>query len=183
MVKENLSPDTTDDPTLFYDQAFSLVTVLADLLGQRQWRITCAESCTGGMIAASLTEMAGSSSWFEQGLVTYSNQAKQELLDVPAGILQTDGAVSEACVKAMAVGAQKTAAADLAISVSGIAGPDGQTPGKPVGTVWIGWAVQGEVTAERWQFAGNRRAVREQAVLCALRGIIARVQPANKSIE
>jgi len=163
--------------------------LIAPLLGELAERlragalvITTAESCTGGLVAAAITDMAGSSEWFERGFVTYSNDAKQELLGVPEAVFQEHGAVSEACVLAMADGALKSAGADVAVSVSGIAGPGGATPGKPVGTVWIGWKVRGTASgvASIFQFKGDRRSVREQAVLEALRGTISRIQDAGK---
>lgn len=143
--------------------------------------VTTAESCTGGLIAGALTEVPGSSDWFEQGLVTYSNEAKQQLLGVPATIFSEEGAVSEACVQAMASGAQARSGADVAIAVSGIAGPGGGSAEKPVGTVWLAWAFGSELSSELFMFNGTRRAVRQQAVLSALRGTIARVQNSGKS--
>lgn len=164
------------------------IEVLSLQLGERlhgaQLHITTAESCTGGLVAGAITEIAGSSEWFERGFVTYSNEAKQALLHVDAGIFDRQGAVSEACVTAMAVGALKSSGADVAISVSGIAGPGGATVGKPVGTVWIGWAFRGsksqiDVDAEVFTFAGDRRQVRYQAVSQALRGTISRIDNAG----
>lgn len=153
-----------------------LTTELASQLGEKLQAlsadITTAESCTGGLIAAALTEVPGSSAWFRQGVVTYSNEAKSSLLDVPADIFERDGAVSEACVRAMVVGALEKSGARAAVSVSGIAGPDGGSVDKPVGTVWIGWALGNRVKAECFVFPGTRRSVREQAVFYTLRGII-----------
>lgn len=157
-------------------QSVVLVAELAALLLQENAFITTAESCTGGLIAGALTDMPGSSAWFEQSVVTYSNAAKQSLLGVPAELLSEHGAVSEACVEAMARGACERSGARVAVAASGIAGPDGATPGKPVGTVWLGWSVDGNVSAELLYLLGNRRAVREQAVLHALRGTIARIR-------
>ena len=156
---------------------------LATLLRVRGLVISTAESCTGGLIAAAITDMAGSSEWFERGFVTYSNDAKGELLGVSARVFSEHGAVSESCVRAMAEGALRQSGADVAISVSGIAGPGGATPGKPVGTVWIGWAVRHNdtlsVDAQLFRFAGDRRSVRELAVLEALRGTISRIHDAG----
>ncbi|MHA7845447.1 nicotinamide-nucleotide amidase [Serratia sp. D1N4] len=133
-----------------------------------QW-ITCAESCTGGGIAKAITDIAGSSAYFDRGFVTYSNAAKHELLGVAEATLMTHGAVSEAVVREMAQGALHAAKADLALSVSGIAGPDGGSADKPVGTVWFGFAERsGRVLARKMQFAGDRDAVRLQATIFAL---------------
>ncbi|MDB3935750.1 CinA family protein [Granulosicoccus sp.] len=151
---------------------------LAKELGRRllsgKLLISTAESCTGGLIAGAITEVPGSSAWFERSVVTYSNAAKQQMLGVDEAILSAHGAVSEACVKAMAHGALANADAQVAISVSGIAGPDGGTPEKPVGTVWIGraWAGETAIDAECFIFQGNRWQVRQQAVCEALRGTI-----------
>ncbi len=139
-----------------------------------------AESCTGGGIAQHLTALAGSSNWFDTGFVTYSNAAKQRLLQVPGEILAQDGpgAVSEETVMAMTAGAIANSQARLAVAVSGIAGPDGATPGKPVGTVWIAWQYDDRALAERFQFDGDREAVRNATVLEALRGCL-KILPAG----
>ena len=156
----------------------STASDLAEELGQRllsgKLLITTAESCTGGLIAGAITEVPGSSAWFERSVVTYSNAAKQDMLGVDEAILKAHGAVSEACVTAMASGALANAGAQVAISVSGIAGPDGGTREKPLGTVWIAWAWADEtsVDAECFIFQGNRDQVRQQAVYQALRGTI-----------
>jgi nicotinamide-nucleotide amidase len=156
--------------------------MLAERLAQRLTegglRLAVAESCTGGWIAKVLTDLAGSSLWFERGFVTYSNAAKQELLGVPATLLQLDGAVSEAVVRAMAQGALTASPAEVALAVSGIAGPGGGSADKPVGTVWLAWARRaGEVSAQRAQFSGDREAVRRQTVALALEGLLARLDP------
>lgn len=136
------------------------------------WLAT-AESCTGGGIAAAVTDVPGSSAWFDRGFVTYSNAAKQELLGVDADTLTQHGAVSEAVVRAMASGALAGSMADVAVAVSGIAGPDGGTQDKPVGTVWIAWAWRNRtVRAEKFLFPGGRSAVREATVFAALKGIL-----------
>ncbi len=153
---------------------------LAEELGQHLQTaglfVTTAESCTGGWIAKCITDVPGSSAWFRRGLVTYSNEAKSELIDVPASLLETHGAVSEGVVRAMAQGALHQCAADLAVAVSGVAGPDGGTLEKPVGTVWLGWAQRTDngplVTARLEEFEGDRDAVRRQAVMAALEGLI-----------
>lgn len=130
--------------------------------------LTTAESCTGGMIAAQCTDLAGSSAWFERGFVTYSNAAKTDMLGVPAALIESHGAVSEAVVRAMAQGALKRSAAQVAIAVTGIAGPSGGSADKPVGTVWLGWATASGVYAEQHCFAGDRAAVRSASVQRAL---------------
>lgn len=130
--------------------------------------MTIAESCTGGLIAAACTDVAGSSQWFERGFVTYSNAAKSDMLGVPADLIAQHGAVSEAVVRAMAEGALRNAKAQVAVAVTGVAGPSGGSPDKPVGTVWLGWAVGGHVTAECRHFAGDRAAVRQATTAHAL---------------
>jgi len=150
---------------------------LADRLGarlaERGWQLAAAESCTGGWIAKTLTDVAGSSAWFDRGFVTYSNQAKQEMLGVRADTLAAHGAVSEAVVREMAEGALSHSRAQLAVSVSGIAGPGGGSPDKPVGTVWIAWTGAGMATRARpYCFDGDRDAVRRQAVETALQGLL-----------
>ena len=137
---------------------YELAAELGQLLLERALLITTAESCTGGLIAGAITDIAGSSAWFEQGLVTYSNIAKQALLGVDETILASHGAVSKACVLAMANGALRKSGADIAVSVSGIAGPGGATEGKPVGTVWLSWvsANRDFIDAEVFYFVGNR---------------------------
>jgi nicotinamide-nucleotide amidase len=138
------------------------------LASRHQW-ITCAESCTGGLVAAYLTEISGSSAYFDRGFVTYSNQAKHELLGVKWLTLHQWGAVSEQTVREMACGALSAARADISISISGIAGPDGGTEDKPVGTVWFGWANRnGQVLTKKRRFLGDRHQVRQQAANYAL---------------
>lgn len=155
------------------DQAFlRQVLRLAERLRARAGRLATAESCTGGLIAAACTSVAGSSDWFERGFVTYSNAAKTELLGVDAEVIGRLGAVSEEVVRAMALGALARAPVQLAIAVTGIAGPGGGVPGKPVGTVWLAVAAApawgGRVHAERLQLGGDRNAVRAQTVMRAL---------------
>ncbi len=145
------------------------VLALGDALRARGERLATAESCTGGLIAAACTSVAGSSDWFERGLVTYSNDAKVESLGVPAALIAAHGAVSEPVVRAMAEGALAHSKAQWSVAVTGIAGPGGAVPGKPVGTVWLALAYHGVVTlAERLQLDGDRSAVREQTVQRAL---------------
>jgi nicotinamide-nucleotide amidase len=151
------------------------VADLADALVARQWRCATAESCTGGGIAKALTERAGSSDWFERGFVTYSNEAKQEMLDIPAGTIQRYGAVSEQTARAMAAGALRHSRAHVAVAVTGIAGPSGGTPDKPVGTVVFAWAVRdAESRAETAHIPGDRSAVREASIVKAIEGLLDR---------
>ncbi|MEL7447894.1 MAG: nicotinamide-nucleotide amidohydrolase family protein [Pseudomonadota bacterium] len=130
-----------------------------------------AESCTGGWIAKALTDVAGSSAWFDRAFITYSNDAKTDMLGVPPATLDAHGAVSEAVVRAMAAGALERSGAGAAVAVSGIAGPGGGSADKPVGTVWFAWAARGAVDARRELFKGDREAVRRQAVVVALDGL------------
>ncbi len=139
--------------------------------------IATAESCTGGWIAKAVTDIAGSSQWFAEGFVTYGNAAKSRALGVPRGALK-GGAVSEAVARAMARGALRRAGAQMAVAVTGIAGPGGAVPGKPVGTVWLAWAVKrgrtARVQAELKCFRGDREAVRRKTVRAALAGLLRR---------
>jgi len=151
-----------------------LVQPLAAALAARGRRLVTAESCTGGLIAAACTALAGSSVWFERGFVTYSNEAKTELLGVPAALIAAHGAVSEPVARAMAAGALARSRADVAVAVTGIAGPGGATPGKPVGTVWLAWATRdGADGARRLQLGGDRTAVRAATTAEALRQALA----------
>lgn len=149
------------------------LATLAEQLTQRGWMLAAAESCTGGWIAKCCTDMAGSSAWFDRGFITYSNAAKQDMLGVRAETLAQYGAVSEAVVAEMATGALRHSQAHIAVAVSGIAGPSGGSPEKPVGTVCFAWAMRnGEVLTKTCQFAGDREAVRWQSVVFALNGIL-----------
>lgn len=151
------------------EQLKQLSAINGQLLLQRQATVTTAESCTGGWIAKLFTDIAGSSAWFERAFITYSNEAKQQMVGVSEESLQQWGAVSEQVVKQMATGALKAANADFAIAVSGIAGPDGGTAEKPVGTVWFGFATAaGDTLTKRYVFQGDREAVRRQTVAMAL---------------
>lgn len=154
------------EQTIEYRQA------LAAFLMNNSWMLATAESCTGGLIAATCTDMAGSSAWFERGLVTYSNAAKTELLGVPAELITQHGAVSEPVVRAMAAGAVTHSHAQVAVAVTGVAGPSGGSPDKPVGTVWLGWSVGGHITTECCHFAGDRAAVRQATVHHALARLV-----------
>jgi len=135
-------------------------------------KLTTAESCTGGGIAEAITAIAGSSQWFEYGYITYANKAKERLLKVNKESLATDGAVSEQVVEQMATGALQSSGADCAISVSGIAGPDGGTPEKPVGTVWICWITPEITRVKKYQLQGDRQAVREQVIKISLQELL-----------
>lgn len=151
-------------------------SVGAQLLNRGEWLVT-AESCTGGWVAQSVTAIAGSSAWFDRGFVTYSNAAKQEMLGVPEATLSRHGAVSEATARAMAQGAIAHSRGDWAIAITGIAGPSGGTPDKPVGTVCFAWAQRdGGCEAQTCCFDGDRQAVREQSVIHALQGLLARIE-------
>ena len=142
----------------------SLPGLLADLLVSHNWLLATAESCTGGMIAAACTDLAGSSAWFERGFVTYSNAAKTESLGVDAALITQHGAVSEPVARAMAAGALAHSRAQVAVAVTGVAGPGGGSSDKPVGTVWFGFAWPGGVVSEVMHFAGDRAAVRRATV-------------------
>lgn len=144
------------------------VIALGDALRVRSWQLSTAESCTGGGIAFALTSVAGSSDWFHQSWVTYSNEAKTSLIGVPDAVLAAHGAVSEQTVEAMVRGVVKQSGAQLAVSVSGIAGPGGGSDEKPVGTVWFGFYREGEVRNVKYSFDGDRQAVRSQAVAVAI---------------
>ena len=162
------------DPTAL----LRLSTRVGRQLLARHWQVTTAESCTGGWIAKALTDVPGSSQWFSEGFVTYGNEAKVRRLGVARSILEREGAVSRAVACAMAEGALLRTGAEIAVAVTGIAGPDGAVPGKPVGTVWLCWArrqARGiRLTAERKQFRGDREAVRRKTVEAALRGLLRR---------
>jgi nicotinamide-nucleotide amidase len=151
----------------------ALAAELGRLLRARGFRIATAESCTGGLVAAAITSVPGSSEWFERGFVTYSNDAKAELLGVPRETIAPNGAVSEPVARAMAEGAVAHSRAQCALSITGIAGPDGGTDDKPVGLVCFGWAFPGEpaVTTTK-RFDGDRQAVREAAARAAMQGFV-----------
>jgi nicotinamide-nucleotide amidase len=151
-----------------------LAAELGQLLAARGLRVAAAESCTGGWIAKRVTDVGGSSAWFERGYVTYSNASKIELLGVQPATLEQYGAVSEETAREMAEGALRESGADLAVAVTGVAGPDGGSEAKPVGTVWLAWAGRGLSTrAALRRFSGDRENVRRAAVQAALEGLIA----------
>jgi len=156
----NPSPSELDTP--------ALVELLAELLQRKRWMMATAESCTGGLIAGACTDLSGSSNWLERGFVTYSNEAKTEMLGVDAALIAARGAVSEEVARAMAEGAVARSNAQVAVAVTGVAGPTGGSPEKPVGTVWFGWSVDDQVRTERRRFDGDRAAVRAATVHYAL---------------
>ena len=156
-----------------------LCGLVADLILKNQWKLATAESCTGGLIAAACTDLAGSSAWFERGFVTYSNDAKMELLGVEERVLRRAGAVCQGVAKAMALGAIAQSHAQVAVAVTGVAGPTGGSPAKPVGTVWFGFAIPGHVVTEKCHFDGDRAAVRSQTVHHAIAQLIALLQNAD----
>ncbi len=158
------------------DTIRSLASHLGRQLLQRNYMVTTAESCTGGLVAASLTDIAGSSAWFERGFVTYSNHAKVEMLGIAPDLIETHGAVSEEVARAMAEGALLESRAQLSVAITGVAGPGGGTRDKPVGTVCFAWVeMENPVQSETMHFAGDRAQVREQSVRHALGGLLLRV--------
>jgi nicotinamide-nucleotide amidase len=158
-----------------------LVRSLAQALRESSAMLVTAESCTGGLLAAACTEVAGSSDWFERGFVTYSNAAKIECLGVDPALIEAHGAVSAEVARAMASGALQHSLAQVAVAVTGVAGPGGATPGKPVGTVWLAWAQRGTPPeVERLDLSGDRAAVREQTVRHALQRVLALAERLHK---
>ncbi len=155
------------------DELIDLAAQLGRALQAREWKLATAESCTGGWVAKLLTDIAGSSAWFDRGFVTYSDAAKRELLDVRAATLKDFGAVSEQTARELASGALGHSPADVSLAITGIAGPGGGSPDKPVGLVWFAWARRsGAVRVAQQQFNGDREAVRRQAVAAALQGVL-----------
>ncbi|MDF3055536.1 MAG: CinA domain protein [Gammaproteobacteria bacterium] len=154
----------------------SLSTQLGELLLAKGLKLATAESCTGGGIAQIITEIPGSSAWFDRGFIPYSNLAKQQMLDVKAVTLAQHGAVSEAVARELAQGALRNSQAHISVSITGIAGPSGGSPEKPVGTVWIGYATKDTVAADCYHFSGNRHAVRKQTILTTLETLISVAQ-------
>lgn len=160
------------------DALLTLAAEVGAALKQRGWMLALAESCTGGGVAEAITAVPGSSGWFERGFVTYSNLSKAEMLGVSPQTLETHGAVSEAVVLEMARGAIAHSRAQVVVAISGIAGPEGGTPDKPVGTVWFGWRLSsGQEISRLCRFSGNRHEIRRQAVEQALQGLIALTLP------
>jgi nicotinamide-nucleotide amidase len=156
-------------------ELFQLALKVGKTLESKNLVMSTAESCTGGWIAKVVTDVAGSSGWFDRGFVCYSNLAKSQQLGVPDVLLEAEGAVSEAVARAMVEGALNASAAQIAIAVTGIAGPDGGTKDKPIGTVWFAWASSSGVDTAVHQFTGDREAVRRQTLVTALEGIVERV--------
>ena len=156
------------------DRLYQLAEQVGVALKSRALMLATAESCTGGGIGAAITAVPGSSEWYERGFITYTNLAKQEMLGVEAATLDNHGAVSEETAREMALGALRHSHAEVAVAISGIAGPSGGTPDKPVGTVCFAWATQnGALYSEKYLFPGDRRDVRHQAVTMALEGVLA----------
>ncbi|WP_255419491.1 CinA family protein [Limnohabitans sp. WS1] len=154
-----------------------LTPLLAERLSLLHWMMSTAESCTGGMIASRCTDLAGSSTWFDRGFVTYSNHAKSDLLGVPSEMIAQHGAVSEAVAQAMALGALYRSESVVSVAVTGIAGPSGGSQEKPVGTVWLAWCIGGRVYTELQTFSGNRDQIRVATTDCALEGLLKRLPP------
>ena len=150
-----------------------LCAALAERLLHKHWLLATAESCTGGLIAGACTDLAGSSAWFERGFVTYSNAAKSELLGVDAALIRQHGAVSEPVARGMAEGAVARSHAQVAVAVTGVAGPTGGSADKPVGTVCFGWSVAGQLSSQVQHFDGDRAAVRAATVHHALKHLLA----------
>ena len=153
-----------------------LAARIGDELQEQRSALATVESCTGGWIAQILTDIPGSSRWFERGFITYSNEAKMDMVGVREGTLAQFGAVSEQTVREMALGGLEYSWADCALAVTGIAGPSGGTPLKPVGTVWVAWAEEGGVDTHCFNFEGDRRQVREQTVAVVLLGLLERLE-------
>ncbi len=154
------------------DSIESLAEQLGPALVARGWKLVTIESCTGGWVAQATTAISGSSAWFDRGFVTYSNEAKEELVGVSPATLAAHGAVSEATAREMAAGGLHRSGGDIAVSITGVAGPTGGTPAKPVGMVCFAWATKGGVASATHHFAGNREAVRRRAVECAMQGVL-----------
>jgi nicotinamide-nucleotide amidase len=153
-----------------------ITQALARVLIKNNWHLSTAESCTGGMVAASITELAGSSDWFERGYVTYSNQAKSEDIDVSQNLIEQHGAVSDQVARAMALGAKQNSGSDLSLSITGIAGPTGGSPEKPIGTVCFAWALANDqMISETKHFEGDRQQIRQQACDFSLRKLLSLV--------
>lgn len=154
------------------NEIFGLAAQVGRALQARGLLLATAESCTGGAVGQAMTEIAGSSEWFDCGFITYSNASKAELLEVPAALIAQFGAVSEEVAGAMAEGALANSNAHVTLSTTGIAGPGGAVPGKPVGTVCFGWAMEHHTYTERHVYPGNRQEVRSQAVIYSLKGLL-----------
>lgn len=164
---------------LMNQSTYTLAEKLGNALHQQGAKVTAAESCTGGGVAHAITAVAGSSSWFEYGFVTYANTAKHILLGVSNKLLISEGAVSEAVVRQMVEGAARVGNADYAVAISGIAGPGGGTDEKPVGTVWFAWYSPNGVKTKKYLLSGDRAAVREQAIKISLQELLHQVTGCN----
>lgn len=165
------------EPLVSFDPSsqdlYELAAQVGAVLHTRHQVLAVAESCTGGWIAKTVTDVPGSSGWFDRGFITYSNNAKSDLLAVDRATIARHGAVSAEVVAAMATGALEHSRADIVVAVSGVAGPDGGSSDKPVGTVYLAWALrEGSVHVERRHFVGDREAVRQQTVVAALQGVL-----------
>ncbi len=150
----------------------ALTARLGAALEERGWMLACAESCTGGLLSSVLTDAPGASSWFSGAVVAYANALKRDILGVPQAVLDAKGAVSRETVLAMARGARGVLDADIAVAVSGVAGPSGGTPQKPVGTVWMAWETPDDVEVRRFNLSGDRLSVKRQAVREAMAGLL-----------
>ncbi|SMF37087.1 CinA family protein [Desulfovibrio gilichinskyi] len=142
----------------------NIVPQIANILVDKKWTMATAESCTGGLVSATLTDFSGSSAWFSGAIVAYSNEVKMSLLNVPEAIIKEHGAVSEQTVRAMAEGVCRAIGTDIGLSLSGVAGPTGGSPEKPVGTVWMGWHVNGTTYSKKFLFSGDRMSVKQQSL-------------------
>ncbi len=162
--------------------ALESIALVADLMLKNSLFMATAESCTGGMIAAACTDLAGSSAWFERGFVTYSNAAKTELLGVDAELISQNGAVSEPVARAMAFGAIRHSQAQVSVAVTGVAGPAGGSVDKPVGTVWFAWSVCGSLQSEMMCFSGDRASVRQATVQHAISRLLALLEKNQTSM-
>ncbi|WP_236615048.1 CinA family protein [Desulfovibrio sp. X2] len=154
---------------------------LGELLRARHWNLATAESCTGGLIGHLVTSVSGASDWYPGGVVAYANEIKERLLGVPGEVLATQGAVSRGTVRAMAAGVRAAFGAQVGVSVSGVAGPTGGTPDKPVGTVWIGWSWPGGERQELFSFSGDRGAVKAASAAAALSGVLSLLEEAAEA--
>ena len=172
MAADSNASRAPDLPDAAAASVAALCMQLAEVLLREKIKLATAESCTGGLIAAACTDLSGSSAWFERGFVSYSNHAKADMLGVDAGLIERHGAVSEEVARAMARGAVAHSRAQIAVAVTGVAGPTGGSRDKPVGTVWFGWNIQGQLYSEVQHFDGDRAAVRAATVHHALRQLL-----------
>ena len=157
-------------------QLDDIIATMAKTLLAKGWRLSTAESCTGGLVAAMITALAGSSEWFERGYITYSNQAKSEDIDVSQNLIEQYGAVSDQVARAMSIGAKQNSGSDIALSITGIAGPTGGSPEKPVGTVCFAWVLANDqMISETKHFEGDRQQIRQQACDFSLRKLLSLV--------